>query len=43
MRIRFDQDARKEYLEAIVFYSKRDQNIGVQFADAIETGIAVIG
>ena len=42
MRIRFDQDARKEYLEAIVFYSNRDQKIGVGFADAIEAGIAVI-
>jgi plasmid stabilization system protein ParE len=43
MRIRFDQDARKEYLEAIVFYSNRDQKIGVRFADAIEAGIAVLG
>jgi hypothetical protein len=30
MRVRFDQDARKEYLEAIVFYSNRDQKIGVR-------------
>jgi len=42
MTIRFDQDARKEYLEAIVFYSDRDQKIGIRFADAIEAGIAVI-
>lgn len=34
MRIRFDQDARKEYLEAIVFYSNRDQKIASRFAEA---------
>jgi hypothetical protein len=32
MRIRFDEDARKEYLEAIVFYSNRDKKIGAKFA-----------
>jgi plasmid stabilization system protein ParE len=42
MRIRFDQDALKEYLEAIVFYSNRDRKIGLRFADAVETGVTTI-
>ncbi len=43
MRMRFDEDARREYLDAIVFYSNSAQKVGVKFADAVESAIAKIG
>ena len=42
MRLRFDEDARREYLDAVVFYSESDENIGMKFADAVEFAIAKI-
>jgi plasmid stabilization system protein ParE len=43
MRLRFDEDARREYLDAIVFYSGSSEKIGAKFADAVEFAIAKIG
>jgi toxin ParE1/3/4 len=43
MRLRFDEDARREYLDAMVFYSGSGEKIGVKFADAVELAIAKIG
>ena len=43
MRVRFDEDARREYLDAMVFYSESGEKIGVKFADAVELAIAKIG
>ena len=40
--MRFDEDARREYLEAIVFYSNRAEKIGAKFVDAVESAIAKI-
>jgi plasmid stabilization system protein ParE len=40
--MRFDEDARREYLDAIVFYSNRAEKIGAKFADAVEYAIAKI-
>jgi hypothetical protein len=40
MRVRFDEDARREYLDAMVFYSESGEKIGVKFADAVELAIA---
>jgi plasmid stabilization system protein ParE len=40
MRVRFDEDARREYLDAMVFYSEGSEKIGVKFADAVELAIA---
>ena len=42
MRLRFDEDARREYLDAAVFYSESGENIGMKFADAVEFAIAKI-
>jgi hypothetical protein len=42
MRVRFDEDARREYLDAMVFYSGSGEKIGVKFADAVELAIAKI-
>ena len=39
MRLRFDEDARREYLDAMVFYSGSGEKIGVKFADAVELAI----
>jgi serine/threonine protein kinase len=35
MKVRFDEDARREYLDAMVFYSEGGEKIGVKFADAV--------
>jgi hypothetical protein len=43
MRVRFDEDARRECLDAMVFYSESGEKIGVKFADAVELAIAKIG
>ena len=43
MRLRFDEDARREYLDATVFYSEAAEKIGVKFADAVESAMAKIG
>ena len=43
MRLGFDEDARREYLDAIVFYSGSSEKIGEKFADAVEFAIAKIG
>jgi hypothetical protein len=43
MRMRFGEGARREYLDAIVFYSNRVQKVGVKFVDAVESAIAKIG
>ena len=43
MRLRFDEDARREYLDATVFYSEAGERIGVRFADAVESATAKIG
>ena len=42
MRMRFDEDARREYLDAIVFYSNLAEKIGAKFAAAVEYAIAKI-
>ena len=42
MRLRFGEDARREYLDAAVFYSESGENIGMKFADAVEFAIAKI-
>ena len=42
MRMRFDEDARREYLDAFVFYSNRAEKIGAKFAHAVEYAIAKI-
>ena len=38
MTLRFDEDARREYLDAMVFYSGSGEKIGVKFADAVRIG-----
>ena len=40
--MRFDEDARREYLDAVVSYSESNEKIGMRFADAVEFAIAKI-
>jgi hypothetical protein len=40
--MRFDEDARRECLDAIVFYSNRAEKIGAKFAAAVKYAIAKI-
>ena len=43
MRMRCDEDARRGYLDAIVFSSNRVQKAGVKFVDPVESATAKIG